>query len=151
MTKTQDSISSRNMSCPEYRKVWLDCRAHATEQDYAESVNYFQRTNVSTRQLKELGWSDARIKAFKNREKNPNQYYYRFNDPGEPQATGKWSAKDKALFLKLINEKGVDYQVGAECAIHAVVGHFFDANSRTCGLPVQQLLPAADQGGRDQG
>lgn len=61
--------------------------------------------------LRQLGWSEARIKAFRNREKNPNQYYYRFNDPGEPQATGKWSAKDKALFLKLIKEKGVDYQV----------------------------------------
>ena len=40
--------------------------------------------------LRQLGWSEARIKAFRNREKNPNQYYYRFNDPGEPQATGKW-------------------------------------------------------------
>ncbi len=67
--------------------------------------------------LRQLGWSDARIKAFKNREKNPNQYYYRFNDPGEPQATGKWSAKDKALFLKLIEEKGVDYQVGVRWRI----------------------------------
>ena len=67
--------------------------------------------------LRQLGWSDARIKAFKNREKNPNQYYYRFNDPGEPQATGKWSAKDKALFLKLVEEKGVDYQVGVRGVI----------------------------------
>ena len=67
--------------------------------------------------LRQLGWSDARIKAFRNREKNPNQYYYRFNDPGEPQATGKWSAKDKALFLKLVNEKGVDYQVRTRIAI----------------------------------
>ena len=61
--------------------------------------------------LQRLGWSDARIKAFRNREKNPNQYYYRFNNPGEPQATGKWSAKEKSLFFQLI-EKGVDYQVG---------------------------------------
>ena len=67
---------------------------------------------IPVESLRQLGWSEARIKAFRNREKNPNQYYYRFNDPGEPQATGKWSAKDKALFLKLIHEKGVDYQVG---------------------------------------
>ena len=67
--------------------------------------------------LRPLGWSEARIKAFRNREKNPNQYYYRFNDPGEPQATGKWSAKDKALFLKLVEEKGVDYQVGVRGVI----------------------------------
>lgn len=66
---------------------------------------------IPTETLRELGWSDARIKAFRNREKNPNQYYYRFNDPGEPQATGKWSHKDKELFLRIIRERGVDYQV----------------------------------------
>ena len=65
---------------------------------------------IKAETLRQLGWSEARIKAFRNREKNPNQYYYRFNDPGEPQATGKWSPKDKALFLKLV-AKGVDYQV----------------------------------------
>ena len=66
---------------------------------------------IKAETLRQLGWSEARIKAFRNREKNPNQYYYRFNDPGEPQATGKWSSKDKSLFLKLVREKGVDYQV----------------------------------------
>ena len=61
--------------------------------------------------LRQLGWSEARIKAFRNREKNPNQYYYRFNDPGEKQATGAWSAKDRYLFLKQVIELGVDYSV----------------------------------------
>ena len=69
------------------------------------------KAKIPEESLRQLGWSEARIKAFQNREKNPNQYYYRFNDPGEPQQTGKWSPKDKALFLKLIREKGVDYQV----------------------------------------
>ena len=72
---------------------------------------------VPVEALRQLGWSEARIKAFRNREKNPNPYYYRFNDPGEPQATGKWSAKDKSLFLKLVNDKGVDYQVGVRGVI----------------------------------
>jgi hypothetical protein len=35
--------------------------------------------------LKRLGWSDARIKAYMEREGNPNAYYYRFNAPGEGQ------------------------------------------------------------------
>ena len=74
--------------------------------------------------LRELGWSEARIKAFRNRERNPNQYYYRFNDPGEPQATGKWSAKEKALFLKLVEEKGIDYQVCVRFTVHRS-GAFF--------------------------
>lgn len=69
-------------------------------------------SQVPENMLRQLGWSEARIKAFRNRETNPNQYYYRFNDPGEPQATGKWSQKDKALFLKLIAQNGVDYRVG---------------------------------------
>lgn len=48
---------------------------------------------------------------FKKRFENPNQYYYRFNDPGESQATGAWSAKDRYLFLKQVIELGVDYSV----------------------------------------
>lgn len=50
-------------------------------------------------------------RSFKNRFENPNQYYYRFNDPGEKQATGAWSAKDRYLFLKQVIELGVDYSV----------------------------------------
>ena len=50
-------------------------------------------------------------RSFKNRFENPTQYYYRFNDPGEKQATGAWSAKDRYLFLKQVIELGVDYSV----------------------------------------
>jgi len=48
------------------------------------------------------GWSEARIKAWKNREKNENQYYYRFNHPGEKQANGKWSPEEHQLFMDTI-------------------------------------------------
>ena len=48
------------------------------------------------------GWSDARKKAWNNREKNENQYYYRFNAPGEPQAEGKWKPEEHAMFLKTL-------------------------------------------------
>ena len=81
------------------------------EADFFRALSGSASKKIPTETLRQLGWSEARIKAFRNREKNPNQYYYRFNDPGEPQQTGKWSPKDKALFLKLIREKGVDYQV----------------------------------------
>ena len=92
---------------------------------------------MSTRQLRELGWSESRIKAyvpsflhvqsyqliiiliimtgmicrFQQRKENPNHYYYRFNDPGELQETGKWSAKTRSLFLKQLVECGMDYAV----------------------------------------
>ena len=48
------------------------------------------------------GWSEARIKAWKNREKNENQYYYRFNAPGEAQSNGKWSDAEHAQFMAII-------------------------------------------------
>ena len=93
---------------------------------YMESIEYFNRVTVSTRQLQDLGWSDARIKAydilerqlsrFKGRAENPNLYYYRFNDPGEKQETGKWSPKDRYLFLKQLVEHGMDYSVGITAA-----------------------------------
>ncbi len=43
------------------------------------------------------GWSEARIRAWKLKDKNPNAYYYRFNDPGEEQHNGPWT-KVIALF-----------------------------------------------------
>ena len=50
------------------------------------------------------GWSDARKKAWSNREKNENQYYYRFNAPGEAQGEGKWSEAEHELFLKTLED-----------------------------------------------
>lgn len=50
-----------------------------------------QTKHFTDQQLRALGWSDARIKAWNNKDKNPNAYYYRFNDPGIPQATGPWT------------------------------------------------------------
>jgi len=38
------------------------------------------------------GWSEARIKAYKQIDTNPNSYYYRFNAPGECQRNGPWTA-----------------------------------------------------------
>ncbi|KAG1087818.1 hypothetical protein G6F42_020478 [Rhizopus arrhizus] len=37
------------------------------------------------------GWSEARIRSFKMIEKNPNSYYYRFNEPGQEQRRGPWT------------------------------------------------------------
>ncbi len=45
------------------------------------------------------GWSEARIKGWKNRIKKPNAYYYRFNAPGERQANGGWTPKEHELFM----------------------------------------------------
>ena len=81
------------------------------EKELFKSLAGVKPSEVPESVLRQLGWSEARVKAFRHRDTNPNQYYYRFNDPGIPQATGKWSSKDKALFLKVITEYGVDYRV----------------------------------------
>ena len=50
------------------------------------------------------GWSEARIKAWRNKEQNPNAYYYRFNDPGEEQRNGKWSRQEHDAFMRRLVE-----------------------------------------------
>jgi len=58
------------------------------------------------------GWSEARKRAYILREKNPNAYYYRFNDPGEKQRNGKWTKEEISLFYKRMDEVGVNGQWG---------------------------------------
>jgi len=58
------------------------------------------------------GWSDARIKAWKNRKTAPNAYFYRFNVPGQPQKNGKWSKDENKLFMKRVLELGVNDKWG---------------------------------------
>ena len=36
-------------------------------------------------------WSEARKKAYMRKDRNPNSYYFRFNDPSEENKTGPWS------------------------------------------------------------
>eukprot|EP00948_MAST-09A_sp_MAST-9A-sp1_P004229 g4229.t1 len=58
-------------------------------------------------------WSDARKRAYTQREVRPNSYYYRFNDPGEPQRAGGWSPEEHKRFLARRDELGgFDYQWG---------------------------------------
>ncbi|ORY07750.1 hypothetical protein K493DRAFT_332660 [Basidiobolus meristosporus CBS 931.73] len=58
------------------------------------------------------GWSEARIKAYRMIDKNPNAYYYRFNAPGEEQRTGQWSSAEQKLFHARLKEIGANGQWG---------------------------------------
>lgn len=119
-TTTAPSVTGRKSPCEALPKVSIPSPRNV-DYSYVESVQYFQRVNVSTRQLQDMGWSEERIKAwamlgipsrrFRERSTNPDQYYYRFNDPGEKQEMGKWSPRDRYLFLKQLIESGVDYSV----------------------------------------
>lgn len=58
------------------------------------------------------GWSEARIKAYKMIDSNPNTYYYRFNAPGEKQRNGAWTPEERKLFMDRLKEVGADGQWG---------------------------------------
>jgi len=58
------------------------------------------------------GWSEARVKAYKLKDVNPNAYYYRFNDPGERQRNGPWTKEEVRLFMERLKELGANGQWG---------------------------------------
>lgn len=70
------------------------------------------------------GWSEARLRAFRMLDENPNSYYYRFNAPGEEQHKGAWTTDEKELFLKRLKEVGANSQWGIfSMAIPGRVGY----------------------------
>ncbi|KAI9591096.1 hypothetical protein BDF19DRAFT_456399 [Syncephalis fuscata] len=70
------------------------------------------------------GWSEARKKAWKAIDKNPNSYYYRFNAPNEPQRTGPWTQYEQKLFHQRLKEMGANGQWGVfSIAIPGRVGY----------------------------
>ncbi len=99
------------------------------------------------------GWSDARIRAWKLRDKNPNAYYYRFNEPGETQRNGKWrfvlayaslftSPEEKAIFLERIKSFGIDGQWGLFSRVQMLALNFLPPGYLWPGrIPMRQFLP----------
>ncbi|KAJ3096830.1 adenylate kinase [Phlyctochytrium planicorne] len=69
------------------------------------------------------GWSAARVQAYKNIDKAPNSYYYRFNAPGEVQITKAWTAEEKKLFMKRLEEVGATQWGIFSMAIPGRVGY----------------------------
>ncbi|KAI7903521.1 uncharacterized protein BX663DRAFT_551243 [Cokeromyces recurvatus] len=70
------------------------------------------------------GWSEARKRAYKMIERNPNSYYYRFNAPGEQQRKGKWTEEETKLFMQRLSEMGANSQWGLfSIAIPGRVGY----------------------------
>merc|ERR1712228_480867 len=83
-----------------------------------EAIKIYKRTNSMT------GWSRARVIAWKNRVKNPNSFYYRFNVVGISQNErrqleltrdshkGAWKQNEEQLFMKRVLECGVNIEWG---------------------------------------
>merc|ERR1712228_434398 len=58
------------------------------------------------------GWSEARVHAWKNKDVNPNAYYYRFNAPGEAQKNGRIEMDEHKVFMERVKEVGVNMHWG---------------------------------------
>ncbi|KAI8968047.1 hypothetical protein BDF20DRAFT_898539 [Mycotypha africana] len=88
--------------------------------------------------------TNAKADASKMFKKNPNQYFYRLNEPGEVQWFHDWSEEEKALFIEVAKEHGcgdkwglfasyIPHRVGYQCSSfyrHEIIknGIVFDPN-----------------------
>ena len=99
--KAEKSESESEPSPDEPAEKPADEEAKPIDEAGAEGADAAPEQEAELDPLDELikGWSEARIKAWNNRERNENQYYYRFNAPGESQGEGKWSEQEHALFM----------------------------------------------------
>ncbi|KAJ3428484.1 myb transcription factor [Anaeramoeba flamelloides] len=52
-------------------------------------------------------WSKEKQSSWHSFKSNPNRYYYRFNEKGEPNKRGRWTKEEHELFLKRCEEVGV--------------------------------------------
>ena len=57
-------------------------------------------------------WSKARIAAYKEKNTNPNAYYYRFNEMNEDARNGDWDEEEEFLFIKRLFELGANCEWG---------------------------------------
>lgn len=99
--KAEKSESESEPSPDEPAEKPADEEAKPIDEAGAEGADAAPEQEAELDPLDELikNWSGARIKAWNNRERNENQYYYRFNAPGESQGEGKWSEQEHALFM----------------------------------------------------
>ena len=99
--KAEKSESESEPSPDEPAEKPADEEAKPIDEAGAEGADAAPEQEAELDPLDELikGWSEARIKAWNNRERNENQYYYRFNAPGERQGEGKWSEQEHEFFM----------------------------------------------------
>ncbi|KAI8327069.1 hypothetical protein EDC96DRAFT_532933 [Choanephora cucurbitarum] len=76
----------------------------AWEENGGGTYSYADPTGSGKKRKK--GPSNAKAEALKMFKKNPNQYFYRHNEPGEEQWMHDWSEEEKQLFLKVAKMYG---------------------------------------------
>ncbi|PHZ09020.1 uncharacterized protein RHIMIDRAFT_241225 [Rhizopus microsporus ATCC 52813] len=125
----------------------------AWEKNGGGAFSFLDPTGTGKKRKKGI-LSNAKADALKMFKKNPNQYFYRHNEPGEEQWLHDWSDEEKSLFLKIANEHGcgdkwglfatyIPHRVGYQCSnfYRQVIlknGLIFDPNYRytSSGTPI---------------
>ena len=85
---------------------------------YTQNTNWDDNDNDSEsdsdipKMVYSSSWSHARKKAWRNRDKNKNEYYYRFNENALVVRKGKWKKKEFKQFMLNIKKFGVNKQWG---------------------------------------
>ena len=93
-------------------------------------------------------WSDAKKKAFQNKETNPNQDYYRFNENPNEGKFGKWTKEEDQLLMAQIKKFGPKQWGILSKAIPGRVGytcnkryHDLVAANQLAQQPITTFLP----------
>ncbi|PRP81107.1 putative receptor protein kinase [Planoprotostelium fungivorum] len=74
------------------------------KEETADTVNTSDGKDVNNPNM--AGWSWIQRKVWAERYNNPNQFYYRFNEPGEDNLGGQWAPHEKRAFFKRLAEFG---------------------------------------------
>ncbi|KAG0903103.1 hypothetical protein G6F59_006784 [Rhizopus arrhizus] len=98
----------------------------AWEKNGGGTFSYADSTGLGKKRKKGTV-SNAKADALKMFKKNPNQYFYRHNEPGEEQWLHDWSAQEQELFLEIVRQHGcgdkwglfatyIPHRVGYQCS-----------------------------------
>ncbi|KAI9279150.1 hypothetical protein BY458DRAFT_503309, partial [Sporodiniella umbellata] len=98
----------------------------AWEKNGGGTFSYADSTGSGKKRKKGMV-SNAKADALKMFKKNPNQYFYRLNEPGEEQWLHDWSEEEKLLFLDIVKQHGcgdkwglfatyIPHRVGYQCS-----------------------------------
>ncbi|KAI9254124.1 hypothetical protein EDC94DRAFT_618919 [Helicostylum pulchrum] len=117
--------------------------SEAWEKNGGGTYSYLDPTGSGNKR-KKGSISNAKNDALKMFKKNPNQYFYRHNEPGEEQWVHDWSIQEKDLFLRVAREHGcgdkwglfasyIPHRFGYQCSSfyrHEIIknGLVFDPN-----------------------
>eukprot|EP01083_Nonionella_stella_P101723 288651_1 len=78
----------------------------------SSSGNNGTRSTLDKCLADQTGWSTARVRAYSLIDSNPNAYFYRFNAPGEPHHTGRWTEEEEELLLEKLKTHKIDGRWG---------------------------------------